>query len=118
MKMIKRLIFLIIIFSFSKNFIFSIQRPHIIYNSTNTSKNPLFWEKKNKKLALLLTKRACKGGIIMKKIVLLFVALLYKYKLYSLFLQCQVNFEKNFIFFKKYIITWTHGKSRLEKIFD
>jgi len=30
---------------------------------------------KNKKLALLLTKRACKGGIIMKKIVLLFVAL-------------------------------------------
>jgi len=70
----KRLIFFFIIFSFGKNFIFSIQKLHIIYNSTNTLKNPLFC-KKNKKLALLLTKRACKGGIIMKKIVLLFVAL-------------------------------------------
>jgi len=27
---------------------------------------------KNKKLALSMTKRACKGGLIMKKIVLLF----------------------------------------------
>ena len=71
----KRLIFFFIIFSFGKNFIFSIQKLDMVYNSINTFKNPLFLQKKNKKLALLLTKRACKGGIIMKKIVLLFVAL-------------------------------------------
>jgi len=71
----KRLIFFFIIFSFGKNFIFSIQKLDMFYNSINTFKNPLFLQKKNKKLALLLTKRACKGGIIMKKIVLLFVAL-------------------------------------------
>jgi len=71
----KRLIFFLIIFSFGKNFIFSIQKLNIIHYSINTFKNPLFCRKKNKKLALLLTKRACKGGIIMKKIVLLFAAL-------------------------------------------
>jgi len=55
--------------------IFLFKKLNIVYSSINISKNPLFLQKKNKKLALLLTKRACKGGIIMKKIVLLFVAL-------------------------------------------
>jgi len=51
---------------------------YIIYNSTNPLKNPLFFVNKSikiKKPALLTSKRAhYKGGIIMKKIVLLFVA--------------------------------------------
>jgi len=48
MKIMKRLIFFFIIFSFGKNFIFSIQKLNIIHNSINISKNPLFWEKKIK----------------------------------------------------------------------
>lgn len=42
----KRLIFFFIIFSFSKNLIFFIQKLDIVYNSINTFKNPLFLEKK------------------------------------------------------------------------
>jgi len=45
-KIMKRLIFFFIIFSFGKNLISSIQELDIIYNSTNTFKNPLFYEKK------------------------------------------------------------------------
>ena len=50
----------------------------MIYNTIKFLKNPLliikYSNQHKKKLALLTAKRAYKGGIIMKKIVLLFVA--------------------------------------------